>query len=148
MEIRTQASTTMPLSSTRSKTSIRLDPPETLSTAISGLPARAGVSRDLESLVETSCRHIWQAGCSETRWNTLHNISGKIQKRPPAHREKPRDQCHRILSSPPRTVNLPPVTCLVLKKFWKGEHRLAMVRCSPAKPGLSSQAPIPSLSVQ
>src|SRR5947199_9106051 len=33
-EIRTHASMTMPLSSTRSRTSIRLDPPDTLSTAI------------------------------------------------------------------------------------------------------------------
>src|SRR5437899_3202299 len=33
-EMRTQASITMPLSSTRSSTSIRLDPPDTRSTAI------------------------------------------------------------------------------------------------------------------
>src|SRR5207248_9004475 len=37
-EIRTHASMTMPLSSTRSRTSIRLDPPDSLSTAISAPP--------------------------------------------------------------------------------------------------------------
>src|SRR5437016_3631374 len=36
-EIRTQASITMPLSNTRSNTSIRLEPPDTRSTAIEGL---------------------------------------------------------------------------------------------------------------
>src|SRR5215472_5624449 len=36
-EIRTQASITMPLSNTRSNTSIRLEPPDTRSTAIGGL---------------------------------------------------------------------------------------------------------------
>src|SRR5205807_10535542 len=36
-EIRTQASITMPLSNTRSNTSIRLEPPDTRSTAIAGL---------------------------------------------------------------------------------------------------------------
>src|SRR5581483_5401932 len=39
-EIRTQASITMPLSSTRSSTSIRLEPPETRSTAIEHPPDR------------------------------------------------------------------------------------------------------------
>src|SRR5437764_13406139 len=36
-EIRTKASITMPLSNTRSNTSIRLEPPDTRSTAIEGL---------------------------------------------------------------------------------------------------------------
>src|SRR6185312_9497442 len=43
-EIRTQASITMPLSSTRSRTSIRLDPPDTRSTAIEGLLHQSGLT--------------------------------------------------------------------------------------------------------
>src|SRR5690242_14373037 len=42
-EMRTQASITIPLSSTRSRTSIKLDPPETLSTAIRGPPSLVSI---------------------------------------------------------------------------------------------------------
>src|SRR6478672_1343304 len=42
-EMRTQASMTIPLSSTRSRTSIKLDPPETLSTAIRGPPSLVSI---------------------------------------------------------------------------------------------------------
>src|SRR5689334_11054250 len=67
-EIRTQASMTIPLSSTRSRTSIKLEPPETLSTAIRGPPS-LGIDRLLHAFYADSSliparrlRRRWRAG--------------------------------------------------------------------------------------
>src|SRR6478609_4417035 len=68
-EIRTQASITIPLSSTLSRTSIKLDPPETLSTAIQGL-LHENRSLYLARLARTAglLRRAWDPGGAPGKW--------------------------------------------------------------------------------
>src|ERR1700760_2209024 len=72
-EMRTQASITIPLSSTRSRTSIKLDPPDTLSTAIEGL-----LHWDLINHLPVFCGHSSCLGAAtETQVARLVIASGE-----------------------------------------------------------------------
>src|SRR5258708_1393907 len=84
-EMRTQASMTIPLSSTRSRTSIKLDPPETLSTAIRRPPSLES-NRSLRPFY--ACRGLAWPRRPRGRWRTgqlrparhgLGRRSGKIR---------------------------------------------------------------------
>src|ERR1700760_4681029 len=80
--MRTQASMTIPLSSTLSRTSIRLDPPDTLSTAIEGLLHQNLVNHfprlaRVDGLLRPG---DWDAGGAPGNWVLRTTLSGEVVK--------------------------------------------------------------------